>query len=97
MSTTDEIDMIEILLCLLIISLTGSLSLRNITISDYEHYYFMNDYLYTQSLAMKNREHSDYDKGITFNSMGHVFQAETITIGNHQVIIHLGNGYVTGK
>ena len=60
-----------------------------------EHYSFMNDYLLSQSKIMLKKESEVYQKGIRFNSMGHINQARTIDYRRHKVIIHLGNGYVT--
>lgn len=58
-----------------------------------DHYYFMSDYLLKQSEALCSRETVVCDKGITFNSMGHVNQGRTIRFADHELIIHLGNGY----
>lgn len=89
--------LLEMLISLLIISimlLIGISSNKNV---DLDHYYFMNDYLYNQSKALLERENISYKKGIYFNSMGHVNQAKTLEISNHEIIIHLGNGYATIK
>ena len=89
--------MLEMLVCICIVSAITILSINSTNNLDVDHYYFINDYLLKQSEAMKNRENVDVGKGIYFNNMGHVNQARTIDIGKHSLIIHLGNGYATKK
>ena len=87
--------MIEMLVCMCIISAFLLVSISNTKNLNLDHYYFLNDYVLTQSEAIKNKEDTNYKKGIYFNSMGHVNQAKTIDFYNHKVIVHLGNGYAT--
>ena len=89
--------LLEMLVCMVIISAFMLLSLKNTTSINLEHYYFLNDYLYQQSESMSNKEPTSIGRGIYFNSMGHVNQARTIDFVKHSVVIHLGSGYATIK
>lgn len=68
---------------------------------DFKDYRFMNDYLYTQSVAMSSKERTEMENDtiapfpIYFSKTGNVNQAQTITGELFQIIIHLGNGYLT--
>ena len=83
------------LLVLFIIASIGVISLKKYSGLDLEAYYFLDDYLYTQAEAMLQREPAVYEKGVSFNEMGHVNLGRTISFSRHQVIVHLGNGYAT--
>ena len=93
--TNKGFTMLEMLIGICIIS---SLSLLFLNINhnlDLSHYSFMNDYLLKQSEIMLNKKEEVFEKGVRFNSMGHINQARTIHFNIHKVILHLGNGYVT--
>ena len=95
-SQTDKgFTMLEMLIGLIIISSFGIITLNRYTYSDNQIYEYINNYLLAQSEALTQRKDVYYDKGIYFNSMGHVNQARTLNFKNHKLIIHLGNGYVT--
>ena len=85
----------ELLLGILILGIMTLLTMGHRVHSDPEHIYFMNEYLLTQSEALTQRVSCFYEKGITFNSMGHVNMGMTLHFGNHEIIVHLGNGYAT--
>lgn len=87
--------MVEMLLCLVIISVLMLLTISNTSVINLSHYYFLNDYLKAQSQAILNKENQILEYGVKINSMGRVNQARTIEFANHKVIIHLGNGYAT--
>lgn len=87
--------MLEMLASLLIISVLMLVSLNKTSNINTEHYYFLNNYLLTQSEAMLNKKSDSVGHGVYFNSMGRVNQARTIDFNRHKVIIHLGNGYAT--
>ena len=87
--------LLEMLIGMLIVSALTILSMSRIHELNLDHYYFLNEYLLRQSEAMLNRKDDSFKKGVSFNSMGHVNQARTIDFENHQVIVHLGNGYAT--
>ena len=94
-STNSGYSLIQMLISLCIIS---SLSLLFLNINHnlvLKHYSFISDYLYTQSSIILNKKEEVYEKGIRFNSMGHVNQGRTIDFNSHKVIVHLSNGYVT--
>ena len=87
--------MLEMLASLLIISVLMLISLNKTNSINLEHYYFLNNYLLTQSETMLNKKSDSVGHGVYFNSMGRVNQARTIEFDKHKVIIHLGNGYAT--
>lgn len=89
--------MLEMLICICIISMFTLITINSSNNFTTDNYYFLNNYLYSQSKAILNKENIDIGKGIHFNSMGHVNRAQTIDVSGHSVIIHLGNGYVTSK
>ena len=85
----------ELRLSLFAISTITLLVLTSYSRPDPSHIYFMNDYLLCQSEALSKRTALSYQKGITFNSMGHVNMGMTLHFGRHELIVHLGNGYAT--
>ena len=87
----------ELLLSIIILGMMSLLATGRYTHPDPEHIYFMNDYLLRQSQAMTRRVSCFYEKGITFNSMGHVNMGMTLHFGAHEIIVHLGNGYATAQ
>lgn len=89
--------MLEMLICICLLSTFMLLSLSNANRLNLDYYYFLNEYLLSQSKAIANKENVSIGRGISFNSMGHVNQARTIDFGKHSVIIHLGNGYAKTK
>ena len=96
MSATDKgYSILEMLICLMIISSISLLALNYHKVLELDHFNFLNEYLIRQSEAISTKKPSIYEKGITFNEMGHVNQARTINFGKYDVIIHLGNGYAT--
>lgn len=93
--TKKAFTLVEMLVCLCIVSIFCLLSLSHYESIDLDHFYFLNDYLYIQSQSMVNRDNISFQEGINFNCMGHVNRAKTIDFGKHKVIIHLGNGYAS--
>lgn len=89
--------LLEMLVCMVIVSAFMLVSISNTNRMNLDHYYFLNDYLYIQSKAMVDRNVKEVGMGIYFNCMGHVNQAKTIDFNNHSIIIHLGNGYAIIK
>lgn len=85
----------ELLLSLFAISTITLLVLTKYSRPDPTHIYFMNDYLLCQSEALSDRTSQSYQKGISFNSMGHVNMGMTLHFNRHEFIVHLGNGYAT--
>jgi len=88
---------LETLICLLVISIFCLLSISYYHDIDYDYVYFINDYLQEQSKALTNREKVELDYGLAINDMGHPSRADSIMIGKHKVIVHLGNGYITNE
>lgn len=95
--------MLEMLITLAIIS--SSLVLIRpvfITHEPLQHQIFYVDALYTQSLAMVSSTQlelstssvCDYSP-VFYYSSGSVNQAQTISCGAHEIIIHLGSGNMT--
>ena len=64
---------------------------------DLDHYFFLNDYLLIQSEAIKEKRDMSYERGIRFNSMGHIDLASTIEFGRKKITLNLGNGYALIK
>ena len=62
-----------------------------------DHYYFLNDYLLVQSEAIREKRDLSFEKGIRFNSMGHIDLARTIEFPKKRITLNLGNGYVLIK
>lgn len=89
--------MLEMLICMVIISTLMILAISNTNDLNLDHYYFLNEYLLSQSEAILKKTNVFIGKGVSFNNMGHVNQARTIDFKNHQIIVHLGNGYATTK
>lgn len=89
--------MLELLAGMCVVSGLLIISISNTNHLNLDHYSYMNNYVLTQSQAMLDKQTTKYDKGVYFNSMGHVNQAKTIKFINHEVIIHLGNGYASCK
>lgn len=87
--------MLEMLACMCIISAFMLISLANTNKLNLQHYDFLNEYLYSQSKAILNKESVSVGNGLYFNNMGHINQAKTIEFFNHKVIVHLGTGYAT--
>ena len=50
-----------------------------------------------KSEAILNKTAVTYEKGISFNSMGHINLARTIEFGNHRYTLNLGSGYILVK
>lgn len=88
--------LLSMLLVLMMISSFMVLTLNRFKDFDDSHLVFMNNFIEKQSDSLTNRK-ENYIEGTNnhFNESGHVSRAETIEFGNHKVIIHLGNGYIT--
>lgn len=88
--------LLSMMLILMIISSFLLLSLNMFKDFDGSHLIFINNYLAKQTDSLVNRK-ENYIDGTSnrFNENGHVAKAESIELGRHKVIIHLGNGYLT--
>ena len=96
--TNKGFSLLSTLLSLMIISSLTLLSLARYKEIDVSHFLFLNELLDKQSLALTSKQQQFInDSDLYFNSKGHVNKAETITFSNHDVIVHLGNGYATYK
>ena len=87
--------MLQILAGLCIICALTLISMGRVSMTDLSYYGYLNEYVLKQSEAMRDRRPVVYEKGVSFNSMGHVNQGRTIDFLRHKVIVHLGNGYVS--
>lgn len=88
--------LLSILLVLMMLSSFMVLSLNMFKDFDDSHLIFINNYLNNQADSLTNRSENTIEGSNNhFNKNGHVAKAESIEIGNHKVIIHLGNGYIT--
>ena len=94
--TNKGFTLLEMLLVVMMLSSLALLTLNNFKDLNNDHLLFMNEYLKTQNEALTRKEEMSLSKyGIFFYKSGRVNQARTISINNHKVIIHLGNGYLT--
>lgn len=92
--------LLEILLTLFIISSLLVISLSSFHKPNLDYLAFMNEYLKIHTKSLVDREEyelsNDYTlERIHFNSNGNVNKGRSVDISNHQVIVHLGNGYLT--
>lgn len=88
--------LLSVLLCLLLMSSFSLLTINKYVEYDNEHLLFINDYLLKQTNSLINRQEERIDKqNVFFYKSGRVNQAKTIEFDKHQVIIHIGNGYLT--
>ena len=87
----------EMLVCILMLSSFLMISLSKIREPDVKHYYFLDDLCLLQSEAILNKTVVTYEKGISFNSMGHINLARTIEFGDHRYTLNLGSGYILVK
>ena len=95
LKTKKGYSMLEMLICMCILTSMIILCVSNYGELNMDSYYFLNDYLLKQASALANKENSEINNEIYFNSMGHINQARTIEFPNHKIIIHLGTGYAT--
>lgn len=95
--------MAEILIVMIIMMVVSVLYLPRDFTFDLSDYRFMNEYhlAHTKSLLegkavdVDNRYHMDYRFPIYFSKEGNVNMAQTIIGHKHQMVIHLGSGYIT--
>lgn len=84
------------MLTLMMLTSMLTMILKKDTNIDTSHLSFINNYLNKQAYALTNYERVDLlEENITFNKLGHINKAQTIKKGNHEIIVHLGNGYLT--
>ncbi|MBQ6334096.1 MAG: prepilin-type N-terminal cleavage/methylation domain-containing protein [Erysipelotrichaceae bacterium] len=96
-STEKGFSLLEMLVGLLLISSMLVLSISHVNKPQAEQYYFLNGYLLAQSQAISEKRVVTYEKGISFNSMGHIDLARTVEFGYHVYTLNLGSGYVLVK
>lgn len=95
--------MLELLVVLVITSMMLMLYLPSVKEVNYDDYLFASNYLLTQSKSMVEKESHILENNfkfninypIIFNRDGNINQAQTINANYHNIIIHLGNGYLT--
>ena len=94
--------MLEMLVVLMIISTALMIYLPRISMFDYTDYRYGNNLVLTKSEAMRNRKEMIInDAGLSlrfplyFTANGNVNQAQTIVGNKYNLIVHLGNGYLT--
>lgn len=87
--------MLQVLAGLCVVAAMALISFGSVSKTDLSYYSYLNEYVLKQSQAMRDRKPVTYDKGVSFNSMGHVNQGRTIDFQRHKVIVHLGNGYAS--
>lgn len=92
--------LIELLLAILVMVSLFTISLHRFSEPKMEWILFSNEYLSKQADSIVNKKEnivaSPYSNNyIHFNKEGRVNQAQTIMLDGKNVIIHLGNGYLT--
>lgn len=91
--------LVSLLVVCVIMSCLSILTLNNFNGVNLDKYYFIDDYLLKQSLAIANNDveylNNNYGRNIYFNNDGKVNMGQTITFNNGKVVIHIGNGYLT--
>lgn len=97
LSTEKGFSLWEMLVCILFLSLMCLVTLRFKGYKAPDHYYFLNEYMLAQSEAIKEKQGSSFEKGIYFNSMGHINMARTVEFENQKVTLNLGTGYALIK
>lgn len=88
--------MLEMLITMLIISSLFVITFKSFSSPNLSWVYFSNEYLRKQTSSLINKEVNYVENSnIHFNENGRVNRADTITIGNKNIVIHLGSGYLT--
>ena len=92
--------LISVLIILLIMTTATVLVSINYKDINLNKYIFLNNYLYEQSNSILLKEEGNVyceeaDHDISFNKDGKVNMGQTIEFNNGEVIIHVGNGYIT--
>lgn len=88
--------MLEVLLTIMITSSMLVLTLDRANSINLDWLYFSNDYLTKQTDSLINKQRNDInDYSISFNENGKVNKAQTISVGEKRIVIHLGTGYFT--
>ncbi|MDY6062657.1 MAG: hypothetical protein SPI53_02540 [Erysipelotrichaceae bacterium] len=85
---------IELLITLTALSLMMPVSFNYHYQNKYQHQNYVNAYLLSQSMALKEYHRVYYQNGIYFNGFGNVNHARTLNINNHKVYIRIGNGSI---
>ncbi len=97
LSTEKGYSLLEMLICLMMVSSFSMLSLRLSRLRQPDCYYFLNECMLEQSEAMKLRSDRVFKEGIRFNSMGHINMARTVQFYEKKITLNLGNGYALVK
>lgn len=86
---------LDVLLLLLIVSSITLISLSKYHKPDFEYLYLSNKILKSHTDSLINKQYNYIDnEDIYFNENGNINKAQTINFKNHQIILHLGNGYL---
>ena len=94
--TNKGFSLLSVILVLFVISSFLVLTINNYVQFDDSYLVFINDYLYKQNDSIVNRRRNNINEiGNSINSTGHINRAQTINKGNHKIILHIGNGYLT--
>ena len=94
--------LVEMLLVMMLTSVMTVLYLPRSRDINCDDYIFINDYFKKLSISMISNEKTYPDDSrienkypIYFSNNGNINQAQTIKGNRHQIILHLGNGYLT--
>ena len=94
MSSTEKgFTLLEMLVCILMLSAVGLLSLSFRSKLSLDHYRFLNEAMLKQSEAIRERRTVTYEQGISYNSMGRINMARTVHFERKKITFNLSSGY----
>ncbi len=96
-STEKGFTLLEMLVCILMLSGITLLSLSYRSKVSFDHYRFLNEAMLKQSEAILSRRTVTYEQGISYNSMGHINLARTVYFDRKKITFNLSSGYAFVK
>ena len=87
--------LLEVLLTVLLVAMMSVLAISFFEKPEFDHYFFMNDFLRAQSRSLAFHQREDLNEGLHFTADGHINLGKTLNYGKHNVIVHIGNGFLT--
>ena len=94
-TTKKAFTMTGLLVSLLVLSSLLVMSLPLFSVKNTDHYHFIGDYLSAEIESYTDKKAVEVGEGLHFNRDANINVGKTIYFGNHKVIIHLANGYLT--
>ena len=87
--------MTGLLLSLLILSSLMVMSLPLFSVKSTDHYHFIGDYLNAEIESYTEKRAVEIGEGLHFNRDANINVGKTLYFGDHHVIVHLANGYLS--